>query len=72
MKDTDEVKKPILVGHLNKVCVSLVGYITPQIGHGVYLFDSKYMVYLTNVDISKPVHSLSYYKETLSPFIDKI
>lgn len=68
----EEIEKPILIGYLNKACISLVSYITPKIGHGVYLFEGKYMVYLTNVDISKPTHSVSYYKDTLGPFINKI
>ena len=67
-----QTEQPKLIGTLNKACIGLIGFITPQIGHKIYLFDGKYIANLQNIDSSKPIHQISYYKETLEPFIDKI
>lgn len=63
-----EEEDPILlIGTLNKRCVSMKGYETPEIGHSVFLIKDKYVVYMKN---EKTSHAIQYYKDTLKPHIN--
>jgi len=61
---------PVMVGHLNKK-QGQVGFKPAEIGHPVFEFNDRYLIYLESNtgDFTTP---LKYYKETLSPVIDFI
>jgi hypothetical protein len=73
---------PVMVGVLNKP-IGLNGFKMAEIGHPVFEFMDKYVIYLESstpdkvVKVGEPLVyqdfkvTVPYYKQTLEPFIDK-
>jgi ribosomal 30S subunit maturation factor RimM len=59
---------PIMVGTLNKA-QGINGFVVAEIGHPVFEFKQRYLIYLQSID-GKTTVTVPYYKETLSPVIE--
>lgn len=59
---------PIMVGSLNKQN-GVIGFKKADIGHPVFEFKDRYIIYLESND-GKTIISVPYYKETLKNAID--
>jgi hypothetical protein len=59
---------PIMVGLLNKE-TGVIGFKKADIGHPVFEFKDRYIIYLESND-GKTTISVPYYKETLKNYID--
>lgn len=59
---------PVLIGTLNKP-TGIKGFVTAEIGHPVFEFKDRYIIYLVS-DNGKTTVSVPYYKNTLTPSID--
>jgi hypothetical protein len=59
---------PVMVGALNK-STGLTGFKMAEIGHPVFEFKDRYVIYLERNDGNVTV-SVPYYKESLKPIID--
>jgi len=66
--DTDINNVPIMVGTLNKA-QGLNGFKKADIGHPVFEFKDRYIIYLESYD-GKTTVAVPYYKETLGPVIN--
>lgn len=65
---TDKEALPVLVGTLNSA-QGIVGFKVAEIGHPIFEFRDKYIIYLERND-GKLTVEVPYYKESLSPKIN--
>ena len=59
---------PVMIGTLNKA-LGLNGFKRADVGHPVFEFKDRYIIYLESND-GKTTVSVPYYKDTLKPVID--
>lgn len=59
---------PIMIGTLNKA-QGINGFKNADVGHPVFEFKDRYIIYLERND-GKTTVSVPYYRETLKPVID--
>ncbi len=70
LKDNEAsiVETPKMIGTLNKA-QGIKGFKTADIGNPVFIKGDRYIIYLESLD-GKTNVEISYYKKTLSPFIN--
>lgn len=69
MEINNEIELPIYIGELLKA-FGIKGFHTAEIGHPVFEFKDRYIIYLNNERDEKNTVIIPFYKESLKHHID--